>query len=384
MTPIFVSGAIANKPFNGGDAWTRLSYVFGLRKLGYDVYLVEQLNPAAGIDAHGDPGSPESAVNVGYFNQLLSDFGLQKRASLISTELKSLAGLPLEELLDIAGSAELLVNISGHLQLEPLFQRFKRTAYIDLDPGFTQAWHAGAAGGFRLKHHDYYFTVGENVGTPDCPIECNGIRWRRTRPPVVLEHWPISDQAEPRRFTTISNWRGPFGPVNCGGRMLGSKVREFRKVAMLPTQSDATFEIALNIHPADEKDKEMLTRNRWRLVDPRETVPDPLSFRKYVQTSGAEFSVAQEIYVATNSGWFSDRTVRYLASGKPALIQETGFSRNYPVGSGLLAFSTPEEALAGVRSIHENYSAHAKAARALAKEYFDSERVLKDLLAEVV
>jgi hypothetical protein len=111
--------------------------------------------------------------------------------------------------------------------------------------------------------------------------------------------------------------------------------------------------------------------------------PDLRSFRRYVQTSGAEFSIAQEMYVGTNSGWFSDRTVRYLASGKPVLVQETGFSRNYPVGAGLLTFSTPAEAVAGVREITEKYCEHAAAARCIAEEYFDSDRVLGNLLDEM-
>jgi hypothetical protein len=184
-------------------------------------------------------------------------------------------------------------------------------------------------------------------------------------------------------FTTIATWRGPFGPVTAEGRTFGSKVHEFRKYADIPKRTDATFEIALDIHPADQRDQDLLRENSWRLVDPKEAVPDPSSFRRYVQASGAEFSVAQQIYAATGSGWFSDRTVRYLASGKPALVQETGFTRNVPAGEGLLAFSNKDEAIAGVRNIMSDYSRHAMAARRIAEEYFDSDRVLGELLAQV-
>jgi len=152
----------------------------------------------------------------------------------------------------------------------------------------------------------------------------------------------------------------------------------------VPLQTNATFEIALNIHPADHKDRELLCQNSWRLVDPTEATPDPFLFRRYVQRSGAEFSVAQQMYVDTKSGWFSDRTVRYLASGKPALVQDTGFTRNYPAGAGLLAFTSPEEAAAGVRNITEHYSSHAAAARKIAEEYFDSNRVLTEMLEEIM
>jgi hypothetical protein len=182
----------------------------------------------------------------------------------------------------------------------------------------------------------------------------------------------------------VATWRGPFGPVNAQGRTFGSKVHEFRKYVEMPARTEAPFELVLDIHPDDQKDSELLRRNSWRLLSPRKVASDPQSFRKYIQTSGAEFSVAQQMYVDTKSGWFSDRTVRYLASGKPALVQDTGLSRNYPVGAGLLAFSTPDGAVAGVRHIREHYSEHAVAARRIAEEYFESNRVLGNLLSEVL
>jgi hypothetical protein len=162
-------------------------------------------------------------------------------------------------------------------------------------------------------------------------------------------------------------------------------VHEFRKMIELPERvPDAKFEIALDIHPGDAKDRDALLANGWRLTDPRVEVPGPLEFRGYVQRSGAEFSVAQGIYVEAGSGWFSDRTVRYLASGKPALVQETGFSDNYPVGEGLVPFRTLDEAAAGARRITADYERHSAAARALAEERFDSDRVLGRFLEEAL
>jgi hypothetical protein len=146
---------------------------------------------------------------------------------------------------------------------------------------------------------------------------------------------------------------------------------------------DQEFELALDIHPAEQRDLSLLRQYGWRIVDPKVSASDPLSFRRYVQGSGAEFSVAQGIYVETNSGWFSDRTTRYLASGKPALVQDTGFSRNIPVGEGLLAFRTLDEAVAGAERIARDYENHCRAARALAEEYFDSDKVLSKLVEEI-
>jgi hypothetical protein len=165
--------------------------------------------------------------------------------------------------------------------------------------------------------------------------------------------------------------------------MYGLKAHEFRKVASLPERVPQSFEVALHIHPADEQDHSLLKRHGWQIVDPMQAAANPDSFRKYVRDSGAEFSVAQGVYVDTNSGWFSDRTVRYLASGKPVLVQDTGFARFLPVGEGLLSFRTLQEAEAGATEIARNYEHHCRAARALAEEYFDSDRVLGRLLDDI-
>jgi hypothetical protein len=274
------------------------------------------------------------------------------------------------------------VNISGNVQAARILSAVKRRAYVDLDPGFTQFWQSsGSLGG--IEGHDVYFTVGENIGTSGCPIPTNGIDWRALPPPVVLEDWP----AAPGRgsFTTVGAWRGAFGPVEHDGHTYGLKVHEFRKMIELPRAvPDSAFEIALDIHPGDAKDRDALLENGWRLTDPREEAPGPLEFRRYVQRSGAEFSVAQGIYVETGSGWFSDRTVRYLASAKPALVQETGFSDNYPTGEGLMPFRTLEEATAGAQEIAADYERHSAAARALAEQYFDSDKVLARFLEEAL
>ena len=163
----------------------------------------------------------------------------------------------------------------------------------------------------------------------------------------------------------------------------GSRVHEFRKFFELPRLVDADFELALDIDPAEVDDLRALDANGWRLVDPTAVAGTPGAYRSYIQGSKAEFSVAQNMYVATRSGWLSDRSLCYLASGKPVLAQDTGFSDNYPVGEGLLAFSTLEEAAAGVEEIERNYDRHSRAARALAEEYFDSEKVLRSLLTRL-
>jgi hypothetical protein len=274
----------------------------------------------------------------------------------------TLLGIPHPDLLSFARSAELLVNISGHLAIEPLKNLPRRRAFIDEDPGYTQIWHAQGLGRERLEGHDAYFTLGQNVGRPDCAIPTGGIEWRPLPPPVVLDAWPVCASARTdAAFTTVGSWRGAFGPLTHEGRTYGAKAHEFRKFIGLPRRAGGVFEAALNIHPSETRDITALIENGWRLVDPAHVAPEPFTFRDYLQSSCAEFSVAQGIYLETNSGWFSDRTTRYLASGKPALVQETGFSRVVPTGEGLLAFRTMDEALAGAENIRAHYARHCRA-----------------------
>jgi hypothetical protein len=383
VTTIVVSGVIANKYLNGGAVWTRLNWVLGLKKLGFRVFFIEQIMRGTCVNAAGTNAPFAESLNLAYFAEITGRFGLSGSAALIYENGEQIHGSTWAELLDVTGSADLLVNISGHLTLEPLKGRPRRKMFIDLDPGYTQFWHAACHAGSRLEGHDYYYTVGENIGTPACSIPSGAISWRPVRQPVVLEQWPVSGRGTPDRFTTVASWRGPYGPIQQGATSLGAKVHEFRKFLAMPQRVPATFEIALDIHPADDKDLQSLHRHGWKVVDPKVTVPDPVAFRQYVQTSGAEFSVAQGIYVQTESGWFSDRTVRYLASGKPALVQDTGFSRHYPVGEGLIAFRTLEEAVAGAEQIARDYDRHCRMARELAEAYFDSDKVLGRLTAEI-
>ncbi len=394
MTIILVSGALANKPLNGGEAWVRLNWVLGLRKLGFQVYFVEQIGRDACVNAAGETTAFEDCLNLAYFKQVIASFGLSNCATLLYTDEQQTVGLTYAELLDLAAEADALINISGHLTHEPLRCRLRRKVYIDIDPGFTQFWHAAGLIDRQLRGHDSYYTIGENIGTPVCSIPTGDIVWRHIRQPVVLDEWPVcplfplpiregAEEAAPVRFTTIASWRGPYGPVEHGGKAFGLKVHEFRKFIELPERAGQAFEIALTIHPADEQDRIALGSHGWQLVDPKSVAADPAAFRRYVQTSGAEFSVAQGIYVDTVSGWFSDRTVRYLASGKPALVQDTGFSRTLPVGDGLLAFSTLQEAIAGAERISADYEHHCRAARKLAEAFFDSEKVLSQLMKEI-
>jgi hypothetical protein len=380
---VVVSGPLANKPFNGGAAWTRLSWTLGFRQLGWKVFFLEHLAARTSVDGTGAPTTFRGSANLAFFREVTRFAGLDGSAALIFDHGAELWGATWAELIELANAADLLINISGHLSLQRLTQRFSRRVYVDLDPGFTQIWHANGTSALGLEDHQWFFTVGENIGTADYSIPVDGILWRPIRQPVVLEDWPVSRRGRPDRFTTVASWRGPYGPLEHQGATLGLKVHEFRKFVDLPRIATGCFELALDIDSSDACDVLLLRQHGWSLVNPKEVASTPEQFRDYVQASGAECSVAQGVYVGTRSGWFSDRTVRYLASGKPALVQDTGFTRQYPGGKGLVPFSTLEEAAQGVHQIASNYAEHCRSARGIAEEYFAAPKVLGTLLRHV-
>lgn len=356
--------------------------MLGLKRLGCEVYLIEQISEDHCHDEYGNRSCFESSANLKWFRKIVNDFGLVDRAALLCEDYGECEGIPMARVIDIAREADLLLNVSGNLTHGRLRRLFRRSAYLDLDPGFTQLWHASGSAGPRFAGHDSYLTIGENLGTPHCGLPTGGLQWRPTRQPVVLDDWPVV-AGDPDLMTTVAAWRGPFGPVQHDGRQYGVKAHEFRRFAALPGYARQMFEIALDIHPADHKDRRRLEDLGWRISDPQLVAADPHAFRDFVRRSGAEFSAVQGMYAATNSGWFSDRSVRYLASGKPVLVQDTGFGQNLPTGQGLLAFKTLEEAVAGAASIWDRYAEHAAAARRIAESHFDSDHVLPKLLEEV-
>jgi hypothetical protein len=370
MTSVVVAGALANKPGSAGEAWVRLSWVRGFEQLGIDTWFVEELP---------QPPADDSPA-LDWFRAVTERFGLGARASLV-TGGEVIIGPSLEQL-EVVASEATLVNISAHLTLSRLFDAFRTRVMVDIDPGFTQFWHEAAIPGARVEGHDLHFTIGELIGTTGCPIPTGGIEWRPVRQPVVLDDWPPVAPGEPDLFTTVGTWRGPFGPVEHGGRTYGLKVHEFRKFMELPRRSPHRFELALDIHPGDNADLEALRGHGWRVTDPVAVAGDPDAFRAYVHRSGSEFSVAQGVYVDTRCGWFSDRTTRYLASGKPALVQETGFDRRLPTGEGLIAFRTLDEAVEGAADIVARYPEHSAAARRIAEDHFAADRVLASFCEE--
>jgi hypothetical protein len=378
-TTVVVAGALANKHRHGGSAWVRMSWAEALRSLGFDVLFVEQIDAGDCVDAAGRPAPFAGSANAAAFEAATRAFGFAGDAALVQAGDGAVLGMERDDLFDRLAGAALLVNVSGHLRWRPALERLPRRVFVDLDPGFTQIWHASGGDAAGLEGHDLHFTVGTNIGTPTCDLPTGGIHWRPIRQPVVLERWPVQHDAGFSCFTTVASWRGAFGRPVWEGRSYGLKAHEFRRYASLPGSTGLPFAIALDIHPADAPDADRLRTGGWKLLDPA-LVGDVDGFRRFVQRSGAEFSAAQGVYVETCCGWFSDRTVRYLASGRPALVQDTGFSAQLPVGEGLVAFCDLKQARGGAHAIAEDYARHSAAARRIAEQFFAPAPALAPLL----
>jgi hypothetical protein len=373
MTRVVVAGALASKPGNGGEAWVRLTWALGLRRLGCEVVLAEQV-------ADPDPAA------IRWFADVTARFGLADAACLVHGEGPATTGLPFDALVAFAERSALLVNLSGHMTLPAVFDRVAARLFVDLDPGYTQLWAAAGDPGARLRGHDAFATVGANLGTPACSLPTAGVPWIPVRPPVLLDAWPASPPPADGAFTTVGAWRNPLGTIDHDGRTYGSKAHAFRRLIALPHRvEDARFELALDLHPADARDRDALLAHGWALADPRAVAPTPEAFRAYVQGSLAECSVAQPLYAETRSGWFSDRTAHYLASGRPALVEDTGLDvgGELPHEEGLVTFRTVEQAATGARAIAAEPERHAAAARSLAERQLDSDVVLGGLLAQL-
>jgi hypothetical protein len=373
---ILLSGMIGGVPHQGGASWAVLQYLLGLERLGHDVYFVEPVYEAALRPA----GAPLArSTNAAYFRRVVAGFGHKQSSALVVAGTHRTVGLPYERLREVARRADVLVNVAGMLTEEELTEGIPLRVYLDLDPAFTQLWQAAQGIDMRFAGHNRFVTVGLSIGRPECVVPTCGLKWIPTLQPVVLEEWPRAGHVTHKALTTVANWRA-YGSVEHEGVFYGQKAHSLRRFIALPTLTGEDFVLALAIHPEESKDLAALRSNGWHLIDPARVAGTPISYRRFVQGSRAEFGIAKSGYVAARCGWFSDRSACYLASGRPVIAQETGFGRFLPVGAGLFAFETVDEALASIEALNGDYARHARAARAVAEEYFDSERVLDRLL----
>jgi hypothetical protein len=378
---IFFSGMIAGDPRQGGATWAVLQYLLGLRRLGHDVWFVEPITPEKWRPA----GAPlDDTINARYFREVMIGFELARSSALLLAGTRQTVGAPYSALVDAASNADVLINVSGMLTDPELTERIPVRLYLDLDPAFVQLWHASGQADMRFAGHTHFATVGLALGEPDggCTLPTCGVDWIHTLPPVFMGHWPAVTEVTHDALTTVANWRS-YGTIHHNGVSYGQKAHSLRRFIDLPSRAAAKLALALSIHPDETADLEALRRFGWELLDPDWVAGTPELYRRFVAGSWAELGVAKDGYVASKCGWFSDRSACYLASGRPVIAQDTGFHRRIPTGEGLLCFATADEALAGIESLRRDYAAHSAAARRLAEEYFDSDKVLRGLLDRV-
>jgi hypothetical protein len=380
MSPtVALAGSVAQKPHQAGHTWQFLQYLLGLRRLGWDVLFIDRLEADMCTDRNGRPCPVERSVNLRYLAGVMRHFGLEGAWTLLHDGQSF--GIGRREVLARVRRSALLVNVMGFLDDDEILAAAPRRVFLDTDPGFGQMWHAlGLADLFA--GHDDHVTIAENIGRPDCRIPTCEIDWLTTKQPVLLDEWR-PDGSPGDTFTSVGAWRGPYAPIAYEGTTYGLRVHEFRRFAALPSRADARFEVALDIDSAETHDLDLLRENGWSLVDPQTVAWSPEAYRGYVQRSLGEIMVAKGIYVQTRSGWFSERSECYLASGRPVLAQDTGLEGLVRTGEGLITYSTLEEAVTGAEEIAGDPQRHMRAAREIAEEFFDSDRVLSRLLCSL-
>lgn len=366
---IVIGGTLAGCPADGVHAWTRLAWIRGLRDLGVDVLFVEELHP---------PARPDTAeCSVAYFRHACAEGGFQ--GALIHPGGESLAGASTCDVLAFADGADLLVNLDGHLRYPPVLRSVRWRAWVDTEPGRIQRRYAAGEGGLSLRDHERHFSLARNIGVPRCPVPTGGIHWMPVLQPVVLADWPVTEPPPALRFTTIAARQPPPARNGAEPRIDAPDLDELRRFARLPRSIGVLVEVALG-EGAGVEDGALLVRNGWRLAAVHEVADRIESLRAYVRTSGAELSFAPSLQVADQTGWISPLSVRYLATGRPVVAQDTGFGSAIPLGEGLLAFRTAREAAKAVKEVVDHYEHHRHAARRLAERYFDSRRVLSSFL----
>lgn len=387
---IVVTGLVGLYPV-GGVAWDYLQYVVGLARLGHQVVYHE--------DTWSWPYHPIQKTNTSegdYSAEYISNFfqtyapDLTRRWHYFHLHETSY-GMGREAFDRFAESADLFVNVSGACMIPENLSPRCIKVFLDTDPGYNQimlserlAWSENVERWCRsVQDHDQHFTYAENIHGTDCTVPHMQFDWKPTRMPVVLDLWePLLHKRSSGAFpwTTIMTWNAFKGKLVYQGIEYASKGAEFAKLMDLPRHLQTPLKVAVGGVKAP---LELLAENGWEVVDGPAQTLTPNSYQEFIGQSRGEISPAKHVYVAMRTGWFSCRSACYLASGRPVVVQDTGFRSVYPCGEGLLAFSTPEEAVAGILDAERDYEHHAKASRAIAEEYFDSGKVLRKMIQDI-
>jgi hypothetical protein len=370
---ICVLGFMGKLPLAGVTAHF-LQYALGLRKLGHDVYYVDDSGQTP-FDPNKNSKSGDFSYSINYLRRHLDALGLAERWSYMDYD-ENYIGMSKEQTREVLRTSELLINVSGGVILREEHMHAPHRILIDADPPYLQIGEAKNHVDTIafLKQHTTLFTFGENIGKSNCRIPCDGFTWKTTRQPVALDLWKYSYNPGAAALTTIMNWHTGRQYTEYKGEPYGEKDVEFMKFSELPKHTSQILDLGIAKPPRE------LRELGWHLHDPFLPTRDLSTYQEYLANSRGEFSVAKNCYVRPWSGWFSERSTCYMACGKPVILQDCGFSDWLPTGKGVLTFTTLEEAVEAITRMNADYETHCRAARQLVEEYFNSDDVLRDLL----
>ena len=378
----------------GGVTWDYIQYPLGFKILGHDVYYIEdtRLYPI-----YQKPGSQwdDASSSIIHLQKVMEYFGMKDRWAYRDEASGNCFGLSEKQIKEICSTADVFINVSCSTFIRDEYMKIPTRVLIDSDPMFTQIQYAsrqhftpGESGIDKMIHaHNYLFTFGENIGSEDCLIPITGLNWRSTRQPICLEYWKVKSLAKNNSlmFTTLMNW--------AAGKKLkflnnewGQKDVEFEKFLHLPKRiSGAYFSMVMNQTGGTERtfQPEAVKDAGWSVLDPESYAGNWLTYQDFIYQSFAEFSVAKETYVKASTGWFSCRSACYLAAGRPVITQDTGWSKFIPSGEGLFAFNDMETACEAIKQVMADWEKHSFAARSVCEEFFDSRKVLGNLLEQL-
>lgn len=361
-----------------GVVYQFLHYLIGLRRLGYDVYYIEDSTRLV-YDPEINEMSQNATGNIRRIAPILEAYGFTDRWAYLGIGPTQCFGLSSDAVLTLYHEADAFFNVTGSQEIREEHLHCPRRIYIESDPFTTQVGldQANASTVNQICHHDTLFSFGENLGAEDCLVPAGDYQWLPTRQPVILDLWPASGP-DSGRYTTVTSWYSKGKDIEYRGEtFFWTKDREFKRFLDLPKRSASQFELAVG---ADDDVRALLASNGWRYIDSVPLSNDISAYRRYIQQSRGEFTVARDQYTRPRTGWFSDRSACYLAAGRPVITQQTGFDKFLPTGAGLFGFDSMDDILDAVDRIESNYTRHCEAARQIAEEYFSAEKVISSII----
>jgi hypothetical protein len=366
-------------PF-AGVVWQLLHHLIGLRALGFEVYYIED-HGAYVYDAIAQTPTPDSSRNIKLVGGVLDRFGFAGRWGFRDPITQDYLGMAKDKCLKLIRESDAVINLCGASDPRDEHLASSMLIYLETDPGVFQVniERRDPTAMRNASAHKLFFTYAYNIGQSDCRVPTAGLTWHPTRPPVLLDEWhPGVGPANPSAFTTVGTWHNKGNDIEVDGTTYyWSKHVNFAKVLEVARRAGQPIELATDLRSGPDYECALRGGFTFRPVVPMSLDID--DYREYISSSRGEFTVSKDLYVRTRSGWFSDRTVCYLAAGRPVITQFTGFEKFIPCGTGLLGFDNADGAVDAIRTVNSDYSRHAKAAREIAAEYFDALKLLGEI-----